>query len=649
MGSWLRNLSVSQAVQAARPVLQSIDRMQVDRPQIDRAQCEGLESRTFLSAAPLDLTNTYAGSVTLHVGKAKVKEAIGVTLGYQSGSGFVTGTVSSDHFGSVKVAGQIAGKSVKLIGTSSGRILQVKIGKHGLALSGSLINGTDDSTGKFKVKSTGDAPALSTSSSSGIKAIPLSSSNGGLDSSIDPITGLPIDPVTGLPIDPSQTPGDNGTGDPSGAGGLPTDSGGGSNPLPPGFPAPQGNPGGIGGNVGGGVQPQLAGTLIGNNFSFTGIWVGDFNGDSSGSIEDPNDPTNQTPVNGTRPGTDPRVVTFTTTSQDLTGLVTGTVDISEFGTFIYTGFVNVAHIDLVLAGTSTGASTGTMSLDMDPTTNFSTVTGQLINGAANGFIANGPINATFQQDIPVPPPPLPTGEELYHVDTTDSQGNPTLGNFDPGNGSIGEDFSVGGTPLVVNSLGAFDDGADGLNNTIRVAIYNVSTPGAPLVVADLTTANTELFSGSSFRYLTTFTPVTLTTGIYRIVAWGYGGNELAGDIGVDNYQGAVPVDNTGPTGTEVQYPVSNAVNANNWLSDPQSQNNNISFPRIDQGLPLNRYLAASMIFDIGTVPPSPPPGPPVVPPPPLIKPGNSAFPGGVYTGPGGQDVFGSQSGGIIPP
>jgi hypothetical protein len=617
---------------------------------------EALENRVFLSAAPLDVTNTYAGTITFKIGKTKLKEAIGVSLGTQSASGFVTGTVTTDHFGSVNVAGQLAGKKLKLIGTSTGGLLQVKVGKNASSLSGVLIDGADDSKGKFKVKVIGGSTPATAAAASNAVAHPLAApgtGTGGLDPTIDPTTGLPIDPVTGQPIDPGTTVGDTG----EGTGTPPIDPAGSPTPSAPGggaggAGAGAGGAGGAGAGAGGAggpvIQPQAAGTLIGNNYSFTGIWVGTFNADGSGAIVDPNNPANTTPVNGTEPGTDVRIVTFTTTAQDVTGLVSGTVDIERFGTFIYTGFVNVAHIDLALAGTSIGASTGTMTLDLDPATNFSTFStpqSQLINGVANGFVANGPIDATFQMDIPPPPVPLPSGSELYHVDTTDSQGNATLGNFDPGGGSIGEDFSVGGTPLVINSLGAFDDGADGLNNTIRVAIYNTSAPGAPIVVVDLTTANTQLFSGSSFRYMTTFTPVTLTTGVYRIVAWGYGGTELAGDWGVSNYQGAVPVDATGPN-NEIQYPVSNSLNSNNYISNT---GNNIVFPRIEQGLPLNRYLAASALFDFGTVPPSPPPGPPVVPPPPLTKPGNSAYPGGVFTGTNGQDVFGSQSGGIIPP
>jgi len=603
----------------------------------------------FLSATLVDLTNTYAGSASLKIGKTKVKEAITLTINSENCTGFVTGQVNSAHLGNVTVAGQINGKSLKLIGADAGRLLQVKIGKHGTSLSGSLFNGADDSKGKFKAKMAGDS-VTSTSSAAAIMggararalSVPGNTGSGGLDPTIDPVTGLPIDPATGLPIDPSQTPGD--TGDPTT-----------TPPDPAAGGAAGGNAGGpLGAGAPGAGAPAPAGapgTMIGNNFDFTGIWTAEFNNNGTGSIDDPNMPGATTVINGTRPGTDLRTVTYTVISQDNAGLVMGTVDVQEFGTFTFTGFVNSAHMDLALTGTSTGAVTGTMSLDFDPTTNFTTFNGQFINGVANTYVANGPINnGTFVANIPPPPVPLPTGTELYHVDDVDTNGDPTLGNFDPGNGSIGEDFAVGGTPIVINSLGAFDDNEDGLNGTIRVAIFNTSAPAAPIVVADITTANSGLAPGSAFRYLTTFTPVTLTTGVYRIVAFGYGQGDLAGDIGDSAYVGPPPVDDT--AGGDIQYPISNQLNANNWVSNPNGGGGGggggLVYPTVDQGLPLNRYLAGSLLYDFGTVPPVSP-GPPVVPPTTLTKPGNAAFPGGVYTGNNGQNVFGSQSGAIIPP
>jgi hypothetical protein len=214
------------------------------------------------------------------------------------------------------------------------------------------------------------------------------------------------------------------------------------------------------------------------------------------------------------------------------------------------------------------------------------------------------------------------------------------------------DFSVGTTPLVVNSLGAFDDGANGLNRTITVAIYNTASPATPIIMADLTTANSGLAPNSAFRYLLDFTPVALTTGIYRIVAFGYGGGELAGDTAINTYTGPASTANVGSTGREVVYPITNNLNSNNYFSNAGAGSTTLTYPTRPEGEPLNRYLAGSFLFEEG-VRPDPGGGvvPPIVPPtvpPVLTKPANSAFPGGVKNTANGPEVFGSQSGNIIP-
>lgn len=682
MRSWLRKFSVSRAARSAanQVCMSSLSTVRASASPVASRQavvhgtaCETLEGRVFLSASTFDLTNTYGGSILLKIGKHKVKEAITLTFISENGS-TITGQVSSAHFGTVNVEGTITGKTIKVVGTSSGGLITAKIGKHGLSLAGKLINGADSSVGKFKIKVTGDAPSslppattvslasnqtIVAASTARARALTASASTtgGALDPTIDPTTGLPINPQTGGTVDPSQTPGDPGTAPPDDFVPPPT--------LPSDFPTPQAGAGagagaGGAGGGGGGAAPAAAasgnpGTLIGANYDFIGLWDGQFNFDSSGDIVEVATGLDNVPaVNGTRPGPDPRVATFTTASQDVTGLVAGTLDVAEFGTFIYTGFVNVTSIDLVLSGTSNGAVGGTVHLDLNNTT-FDSFVGTL-SADANGFHADGPIIGTFTNSGGGGSGlPLPAGEEMYHVDTTNGTGGATIGNFDPNGASLGEDFSVGTTPIIINSLGAFDDNADGLKNTIRVAIYNTLSPATPIVISDITTDTTELVPGSSFRYLTTFTPVTLTTGVYRIVAFGYGGQELAGDTGVSTYTGPVPVDNTGSTGKEIVYPISNTLNANNYFSNNAGGGGGgggttLTYPTLPDGLPLNRYLAGSILFEEGT-PPDPNGGGgggTVTPPTPLVKGTNSAFPGGVLTSNTGPEVFGSQSGGIIP-
>ncbi|QOV91687.1 hypothetical protein [Humisphaera borealis] len=638
MRSWLRNLCAARTAQAAAVASQSLldqARLNVARPFV---ACERLEDRQLLSGSP-DVTYTYGGKIKIVSGSLKAKEAITISLTSQTDTGYITGQISSLHTGTVDVKGYLEGNKLTLVGATSGRLVEGTINKKGLKFAGTVVNGIDKSTGTFKVKAIGDAPGSlqpasraggtaslggsSTPSSTPTGSVPV----GSLDPNIDPATGLPRT-SSGTVIDPSKTTPTTpttGTSAPTGAG-----SGASAIPLATPSATPLAN------------VPLAPGNLIGTNYSILGVWTGQFNFDSSGKIENiTTGATTGAAVNGTRPGVDPRTATFSTTSQDLTGLVTGTLTVAELGTYVYTGFVNGTNINLVLSGPGPGLVTATLN------TTFDTFTGTLTNAEANGFRANGPINATFFSGGGSGVV-LPAGEELFHVNQTNTIGDPTVGNLDPNGASLGMDFSVGTIPLVVNSLGAFDDNADGLQRTIRVAIYNITTPTIPVVVSDITTFTSELAPNSNFRYLTTFTPITLTTGVYRIVAFGYGAGELAGDTGVGTYTGPIASANTGNNGQTVVYPITNGLNANNWRS-ATGNNTNLVFPTLADGLPLNRYLAGSFLFEEGT-PIVPPVVPPVVPPPPttITKPANTAFPGGVKTTPTGPEVFGDQSGAIIP-
>lgn len=617
MRSWLRNMCAASTSRAAADAAQSL-------VSDVRATCERLEDRQLLSGSP-DVTYVYGGKIKITSGELKVREAITITLKSQTDDGYVTGQIFSLHSGTVDVRGVVKGKSVSLVGTTSGRLIEGTLNKKGLKLVGTLVNGIDKSTGSFKVKAIADAPgSIAPATRAGSDAslgAPTTGSlpAGALDPSIDPATGLPKS--GGSVVDPSKT--------------TPTTSSTPSTPTTGSSSTPLASPGG---NV-----PLAPGNLIGSNYSILGIWTGTFNADSSGRIENILTGATTGPgVGGTVPGTNPRVATFNTTSQDITGLVSGTLTVVGLGTYVYTGFVNGINVDLVLSGPGVGL----VSADLNNGV-FDTFTGTLINAEANGFRANGPITATFTSGGGSGVV-LPAGEELFHVDQTNTVGDPTVGNLDPNGASLGMDFSVGTIPLVINSLGAFDDNADGLQRTIRVAIYDIFNSAAPIVVSDITTFTSELAPNSNFRYLTTFTPVTLTTGVYRIVAFGYGAGELAGDTGVGTYTGPIATANTGNNGQTVVYPITNGLNANNYRS-ATGNNTNLVFPTLPDGLPLNRYLAGSFLFEEGTPtvpPPSPPPGPP--PPPPLTKPANTAFPGGVKTTNTGTEVFGEQSDAIIP-
>lgn len=110
------------------------------------------------------------------------------------------------------------------------------------------------------------------------------------------------------------------------------------------------------------------------------------------------------------------------------------------------------------------------------------------------------------------------------VQTTAFTGAETVGN-QAWQGRLGLVFS-NSRPIIVNSLGAFDDGGDGLNRPITVGIVNDAT-GAT-VVGPITMSGTSDPLVGSFR-MQNITPVTLPVGQYIIVAQGYGPGEQNGN------------------------------------------------------------------------------------------------------------------------
>src|SRR6187402_2865412 len=114
-------------------------------------------------------------------------------------------------------------------------------------------------------------------------------------------------------------------------------------------------------------------------------------------------------------------------------------------------------------------------------------------------------------------------------------------------GSLGMDFDVqNANGIVVDRLGAFDSGSDGLNMPIEVGIYDRN-------LGTLATATTTVFSpgatgtleGGS-RFLNLAAPLALPAGFQgSIVAWGYGDTELNGNLGVAGPPGPLTVNHAG--------------------------------------------------------------------------------------------------------
>jgi hypothetical protein len=106
---------------------------------------------------------------------------------------------------------------------------------------------------------------------------------------------------------------------------------------------------------------------------------------------------------------------------------------------------------------------------------------------------------------------------IAYQNPTGTYGNAT----GDGRYNVGMDFTVGGAGIIVTSLGAFDNGQDGLAAPITVAIYRVSDQSMMTSVNFGAGNSGTLIGGSRFLDIT---DIILGAGTYRIVAGGYGGD-----------------------------------------------------------------------------------------------------------------------------
>lgn len=127
-----------------------------------------------------------------------------------------------------------------------------------------------------------------------------------------------------------------------------------------------------------------------------------------------------------------------------------------------------------------------------------------------------------------------------------------VGNQASGNYSLGTLFTVGATPVIVNGLGAYDNGGNGLVQSISVAIYEVTLSGnditsGGLVIAPQTITSTDLLVMDTRFKVLGGDPITrqLNTGTYLIVANHYGD----GSINERNWNASAPPSGPTPTAT----------------------------------------------------------------------------------------------------
>ncbi|HEY1685151.1 MAG TPA: autotransporter-associated beta strand repeat-containing protein [Tepidisphaeraceae bacterium] len=125
---------------------------------------------------------------------------------------------------------------------------------------------------------------------------------------------------------------------------------------------------------------------------------------------------------------------------------------------------------------------------------------------------------------------------------------------------LGIDFTVN-APIEITSLGVFDDNANGIaplgsggDDTLTAVLYGGVDPsdrtaGTVLATQNFTTSNPgTLASGSSFRFITLTTPITLQPGRYDIAGYGFDANNLEFNTGAgqttDNGGGAITYDSS---------------------------------------------------------------------------------------------------------
>ena len=168
----------------------------------------------------------------------------------------------------------------------------------------------------------------------------------------------------------------------------------------------------------------------------------------------------------------------------------------------------------------------------------------------------------------------PTTQLVYQ--TTSTTGNQDFG------GSLGMEFDVF-SPIVVNSLGAFDHNSDGIANAIRVYIIDKNTglpvPGLNVLISGTTD---PLINNHRVR---TVNPVTLPIGSYMIVAKGFNAVDLNGNsqnrslYQTDDNNGAIQLVGISPFGYNFDLNV-------------------FDVPNVQQGTISNLFLAGTFGYEV---------------------------------------------------
>ncbi len=155
-----------------------------------------------------------------------------------------------------------------------------------------------------------------------------------------------------------------------------------------------------------------------------------------------------------------------------------------------------------------------------------------------------------------------------------------VGNQDFG-GPLGMDFTVS-SPIVISSLGVFDDLGNGISGSLAAEIWTNSGTPALLASADFTNASPGTLDDGSSRFKT-ITSLVLNPGNYTIVGRGFSLADQNGNVGA-NPAAASYIDDSG--------------GAIQFVGSSRFGNVGDGFPAFPDGGPANRYYAGTFIYDL---------------------------------------------------
>jgi hypothetical protein len=163
----------------------------------------------------------------------------------------------------------------------------------------------------------------------------------------------------------------------------------------------------------------------------------------------------------------------------------------------------------------------------------------------------------------------------------------------PGNqnwqGNLGLDFNVNaGHPIVVSTLGAFDNNGDGFAGTVNVAIFDRNTTAQVGPAATFTGTTGTLVNGNRFLAVT---PFVLPPGNYSVVAVGFSNTDANGNTSLPASSLIPSTENTGGLISFVG-------------TGRYDSNTSLDFPAIvPAATPSNVFLAGTFQFTAAAVPP----------------------------------------------